>query len=579
MLKRCFALALLCVLLLGSFALPASAESAASKVDCYITVNPNGDALVAMTVTLHLESPDEKLTFPLPVNASGITMNGSSVHTTKTATAIEVDVGRSTGGLVGDFTARFDYSIPNAVAVAETEDFTQAPYLQLTLPLLCGFSYPVQLLNFVVTLPGNIVYQAEFTSIYRQNSIASDLKINYDGSMLTGSSITTLNDREAVTMTMVVPNEMFPTISTYRRVGNPEIVPMLICAGVALLYWILFLRTWPLIRRRNVTVPEGISAGEIGCHLTLAGGDLTMMVFTWAQLGYLLISVDDNGQVLLHKRMDMGNERGPFENKIFRQLFGSRRVVDATGVPYAKLSRKIFTMVPGERNLCKPSSGNMKLFRALCCGSQVFCGICVAMNMTRMFALQILLSIVLGIFGAVSAWQIQEIAYRTHLRGKTRVYVGLVCMLIWIVLGVLSGPWLITLLAVLGQLLASYFAAYGGRRNELGRHDAGMILGLRHYLKHIKREDIDRIMKTDPDFFFNMAPFALALGVIRPFARNFGSKKLNQCPYLSLRVSGRRSGDDWAELLAMTADLIDKRYRRMEIEKWIRIPKRLLKLK
>ena len=578
MLKRCLALVLLSTLLLGSFAMPASAESAASKVDCYITVNPNGDALVAMTVTLHMESPDENLTFPLPVNATGITMNGSAVRTRKTDSAIEVDVGRSTGGLVGDFTARFDYSIPNAVAVAQTEDFTQAPYLQLTLPLLCGFSYPVQLLNFVVTLPANIVSQADFNSIYRQNSIASDLKINYDGSMLTGASITTLNDREAVTMTMVVPNEMFPTISTYRRVGNPEIVPMLIFAGVAMLYWILFLRTWPLIRRRNVTVPEGISAGEIGCHLTLAGGDLTMMSVHWAQLGYILIQLDGQ-RVLLHKRMEMGNERSPFEVKVFQMLFGSRRVVDATGMPYAKLSRKIFTMVPGERNLCKANSGNMKLFRALCCGSQIFCGICVAMNMTRIFALQILLSIVLGIFGAVSAWQIQEIAYRTHLRGKTRVYVGLVCILLWIGLGILCGQWLIPLIAALGQLLMSYFAAYGGRRNEIGRHDAGMILGLRHYLKHIKREDIDRIMKTDPDYFFNMAPFALAMGVIRPFARNFGSKKMGQCPYLTARISGRRSADDWAELLAMTADLIDKRYRRMEIEKWTKLPLRLMKLK
>jgi hypothetical protein len=201
------------------------------------------------------------------------------------------------------------------------------------------------------------------------------------------------------------------------------------------------------------------------------------------------------------------------------------------------------------------------------------------MNMTRIFALQILLSIVLGIFGAVSAWQIQEIAYRTHLRGKTRVYVGLVCILLWIGLGILCGQWLIPLIAALGQLIASYFAAYGGRRNELGRHDAGMILGLRHYLKHITREDIDRIMKTDPDYFFNMAPFALAMGVIRPFARNFGSKKMGQCPYLTARISGRRSADDWAELLAMTADLIDKRYRRMEIEKWTKLPQRLMKLK
>ena len=149
-LKRFLSMFLLCCLLVGTFVMPASAESAASKVDCYITVNADGDALVAMTVTLHMESPDESLTFPLPVNATGITMNGSPVRSTKTKAAIEVDVGRATGGLVGDFTARFDFSLPNVVAV------TEEGYLLLTLPLLSGFSYPVHLLNFVVTLPGTI---------------------------------------------------------------------------------------------------------------------------------------------------------------------------------------------------------------------------------------------------------------------------------------------------------------------------------------------------------------------------------------------------------------------------------------
>ena len=563
--KRCLTMLFLCCLILGALVLPASADSYAAKVDSYVTVSADGDALVALTATLHLESPDESLTFPLPLEATGITMNGGSARTTKTATAIEVDVGRATGGLVGDFTVRFDFTIPKAVAVAQTEN--KVRFLQLTLPLLNGFTYPVQVLNFVVTLPGDIKYVPNFTSIYRQTSIASDLKVNYEGNMLTGASLTSLNDHEAVTMTMVVPNEMFPSISTYIREGNPELVPMLIAAGLALLYWLLTLRTWPLIRRRNVVVPEGISAGELGCHLTLAGGDLTMMSFNWAQLGYILIQMEGE-RVILHKRMEMGNERSPFEVKVFNMLFGSRRAVDATGVAYAKLSRKVFTMVPGERNLIKPRSGNMKIFRGICCISQIFCGICVAMNMSQIRILQILLAVVLGIFGAVSAWQIQEIAYRTHLRGKTRVYVGLVCILIWIILGILCTQWVIPLCAALGQLVMSYFAAYGGRRNDLGRYDAGMILGLRHYMKRIDKSDIDRLLKSDPDYFFNLAPYALALGVIKPFALNFGARKMDPCPYMVTKVTGKHSADEWAEVIADAADKIDARYRRMEIEKW-----------
>ena len=569
--KRWFPVLALCLLLVCFLPVRASAESAATRVDSYINVDAEGNCVVSMSVMLHLESPDDALTFPLPGNATNITMNGASARTNKVGDVIQVDVTRATGGMVGDFTVNFDFIIPKAVGVAVTDK--NVAYLELTVPLVSGFAYPVDYLGFIINLPADVRYHPDFTSIYRQTSIESDLTYKIDGRMISGNSIAQLHDHDAVSMVMVVPQEMFPTISTYRRVGNPELTPLLICAGVAMLYWLLFLRTWPILRKRTVSPPEGVTAGEMGCHLTLAGGDLTMMCINWAQMGYILIHLDGH-RVMLYKRMDMGNERSPFEVKVYKQLFGSHRSVDATGVAYTKLSRKVFASVPGERDLCRPNSGNMKVFRGLLCGSQIFCGICVAMNMTTISALQILLSVVLAVFGAISAWQIHEIAYRTHLRGKTRVYIGLVCVLIWILLGILCGEWIIPTCTTLGQWALGYFAAYGGRRSDVGRHDAGQILGLRRYLKTVSSDDLSRLQKTDPDYFFNLAPFALSLGVIKPFARSFGVRKLEQCPYIVTRVSGKRTAEEWADILAATADAMDARYRQGEIRKWFRMPKR-----
>jgi len=560
------------VLLAGLFVMPASAESVATKVESYVTVTSDGDCMVSTSVRLSLDSPVENLSFPVPLNATDVTLNGGSARTTKTTTGIDVDVSRLAGGMAGEIQMMLNYNIPGAVKVVLDEDGRldkdYKNYLKLELPLLSSFDLPVQELSFVVTLPENIRYKPTFSSIYQQTGIEASLKYEIDQAMLTGHSIIPLNDHEAVTMNMMVDRAMFPSVSTYVREGNPEVVPMLVCAGLALVYWILFLRTWPLIRRRSVTPPEGVTAGEMGCHLTLAGGDLTMMVFHWAQMGYILIH-RDGGRVMIHKRMDMGNERSPFEVKVYKMLFANRRAVDATGYAYTRLSRKVFSMIPGERNLCRPNSGNTKIFRLLACGSQLFCGICVAMNMTTVGFLQVLLSIVLAVFGVISAWQIHEVAYRTHLRGKTRVGIGLTFMLIWIVLGILCGQWIIPLCCAFGQWVIGYLAAYGGRRSDVGRHDAGQILGLRSYLKHIPKEDIHRMLKTDPEYFFNMAPFALSLGIIHPFAKNFGSIKMDQCPYLVTRVTGRRTAEEWAELIADTANLIDSKFRRMEVEKWI----------
>ena len=571
--KRLLAVLTVCILLMGTLCLPASAESVASKIDILCTVNSEGDCLVSMNVTLHLDQSYSQLTFPLPANARDITVNQSSANTKKTDSAVQVDISRYTRDYVGDLPLIFSYTIPEAVKVSTDEiKLGEERKLVLTIPMLCGFELPVQNMSFIINMPSaDLPNPPYFTSIYRQESVGSDLSVNVAQNQIIGSSKTTLNDHDGVTMTMVVPRDMFPTVSTYVREGNPEIVPMLVFAGLALLYWLLFLRTLPLRRSRTSTAPEGITAGELGCRLTLSGGDLTMMVFSWAQLGYLLIHMDGNGRVLLHKRMDMGNERSAYENKIFRSLFGNRRVVDATGVPYARLVRKVAAYVPMERNMYRGNSGNMKIFRGLACGSMVFCGICVAMNMSSVPALYVLMSIVLSLFGAVSGWLIQDIAYRTHLRGKVPVLIGFVCILIWLGLGLLCGQVWIPLCCCLGEFLIGYFAAYGGRRSDLGRHDASQVLGLRQYVKRLPREDISRLLANDPDYFFNMAPYALALGVINPYANAFSRRKLDQCPYLVTRVSGKRTAEDWGHLMADAADMMDAKSRRMQIEKWTAI--------
>ena len=563
--RKIAAMLLCCILLAGALILPVSAESTASKVDTIVTVTSDGDCIVSSTVRLRLEAPIANLTIPVPLSATDISLNGGMARTSKSATATEVDVSRVIGDMAGEVSLALNYNIPGAVKAVKGENGER--YLQLELPLLSSFQLPVDSLSFIVTMPDLIKYYPTFTSIYQQAGIEASLDYRIDKNLLTGASVKPVNDHEAITMLMVVPQDMFPTVSTYIREGNPEVTPMLVVAGIALVYWILFLRTWPLIRRRSVVPPEGITAGELGCHLTLAGGDLTMMVFNWAQLGYILIQ-REGARVMLYKRMDMGNERSPFEVKCYKMLFANRNSMDATSYQYAKLSRKVFAMIPGERDLVRPNSGNTKIFRGLGSIVHAICGVCIAMNLTTGAFLQVLLSIILVVMGAVSAWQIHEIAYRTHLRGKTRVYIGLVCFLLWIILGILCGQWVIPLCSALGQFVIGYLAAYGGRRSDVGRMDAGHILGLRQYLKKISKEDIHRLMKTDPDYFFNMVPFALSLGVIHPFARNFGSMKLEQCPYLISRVTGRHTAEEWAEMIADTADLIDSKYRQMEVQKW-----------
>ena len=554
----------------------ASAESSASKIDLYCTVNSDGDCLVSMTVNLKLEAADAGLEFPLPENAEKITMNGSSVPTSRVGSRTLVSVGRITGGMTGEFPVRFDYTIPKAVgAVPATLSSAvgsalQLNKLQLTLPMLCGFDYPVDLFSFVITMPDAVDGVPTFTSTYQQVGFASNLDLVINGNMITGTSVNTLNDHESVTMTLLVPREMFPSVSTYQRTGNPELIPMGIFLGAALLYWLLFLRTLPPVRQRTTVPPEGVCAGELGCRVTMTGGDLTMMVLSWAQMGYLMIQ-PNGSRIILRKQMEMGNERSLFEIRVFQSLFSGRNAVNCCSPGYANMCRKTAGMIPGEKTMCRPRSGSRKIFRILLCISQVFCGVCVAMNMTSITVLQIMFSLIFGILGAVSAWQLHEFAMYLLSRRKTDRWVALGIALFWFLLGLIAGqPW-IPLGSVAVQLLMGFLAAFGGMRTELNRSEAGEILAVRRFLRGIPRPEAARLQKLDPEYFFRMAPYAIALGVEKPFAAAFGRRPLEPCPYLVVRSGEGRTAEQWMRLLTQTVTLMDSRYHRMQAEKFMAI--------
>ena len=82
--RRLRMLVLVLVLSAAFFRVPASAvagsNSAATRADFTATVDIDGNCLVTMQLSLHLDKEEENLYFPLPGTAANITINGSSQH-------------------------------------------------------------------------------------------------------------------------------------------------------------------------------------------------------------------------------------------------------------------------------------------------------------------------------------------------------------------------------------------------------------------------------------------------------------------------------------------------------------------
>lgn len=535
----------------------------ATSIQSAATVASDGSCQVTLIASIHLDSGEDDLTFPLPASAKNVKINNARARGYRTDDAYEVNLAGITGGMAGDFTITFSYTLP---AVVHTEE--EVGHV-LTMPLLCGFDYPVEKMEFTVTLPGTFTTKPTFSSGYHQESIESSMAYTISGATISGVLSERLQDHETLTMRLLVPEELFlqSVVSLYE--DGPYRVVMAMLTALALLYWLLTLRAVPPRRVRCATPPEGISAGELGSRLVLQGADLTMMVLTWAQLGYLLITMDDSGRVFLHKRMDMGNERSGFEAHYFRSLFRRHKTIDGTGYRYAQLCRKAASEIPNVRSGFLSVSGNPKLFRALCAGIGAAAGAALGGALASSFGWRILLTIVLGIAGAVASWLIQSGCKCLHLRDKQPALIGLGCIVVWLILCVVAGQLVLAVLAIMAQILGGFAAAYGGRRSELGKQATSEILGLRRYLKTVSQEELRRILKSNPDYYYELAPYALALGVDKAFAKRFEHLHQPNCTYLITGIETRHTAMEWYPLLREAVNALNAGQKKLKFEKFM----------
>ncbi len=558
---RRFAALLTAVFLTVLLAIPCKAANTASQAEISVSVNPNGSCLVTTDLQLHLDSAPESLYFPLPKEARSISVNGRNARTRRSGDTVEVNLSSLVKGTVGDFSVRVQYTLHNAV------NYNEQSKLQLQLPLLSGFQYPINRLSLTVNLPGENTLKPAFSSGYYQQSIESEMNFSFQGNTITGSVLSPLKDKETLTMFLEVSEDVFPQDPIKQLSVGVEDVILVILACLALLYWLLFLRGLPLFRTRTTSAPEGFFAGQLGCALTGQGADLTLMVFSWAQLGYLLIHTERNGRIALHKRMEMGNERSALEVRVFRSLFAKRSIVDGTGLYYANLCRKVAASKPEVQELFRRSSGNSTPLRVLCAAMGICSGISLGIALVGDALLGILLIIPIAILGALAAWGMQTWFRGLHQSRKDLLWLGLGLAVAWALLGLICGDGKIALWSSVAQLACGLFWAYGGRRTYIGRQTAREILGLRRYLRSLSGEEAQRLTEADPEFFFDLAPYALALGVLKPFAKRFGQMQLPACPYLTSGADAPMTAEEWSKVMGKTAEALDLRQRRLPIER------------
>lgn len=504
-------------------------------------VSSGGSSEMEMQLTLQPEEVLYELTIPLGAGARDVTVNGAA------ASLQNVD---GMPSLVLTSEAGFSSSLSLTLRYTLTGCVSAATDWELVLPILAeGLDYAIDTLRFQVTLPGSFTQTPVFSSGYLGEDVDNYMTITIQDNVISGSLNTPLRDRDSLTLTMETDPELFPRVNA---AGKFYPIARLLALGLGLLgllYWLVRLRWLPALPGRQSQPPVGIGPGELGCKLLTESPDLPLMILSWAQLGYLTIHMGQDGAVTLHKRMEMGNERSDYENQLFAAVFGHRQTVDAAERSFQELRAKVSVSAPRVRGMFRKKSGKVLAVRVLGALSGAFALAGIVDVIAPQTSGRVVLIILAGLLGAAAAWCIQAGMRSLLARDHRPGYGALGCCGILLVLGLFSGCFGTAFGLCLTQGLLGLLTMFGGRRTEVGRQTVQSILGFRRYLRSIDRKQVNRIMEQRPGFYYDMAPYALALGVDRQFAVQFETLRLPPCPWLVTDTPQGNRAPEWYPVL------------------------------
>ena len=190
--RRFLILILCCALLTGTV----SAAGWADEVRNTTKVYTDGSADVVLIVNLTLEEVQKDLSFPLPRDVENVRLNDQSVDPSASRDnpgVVLVDLDRVCRE-PGAYSLEIRYTLPALVHYGEsikikddqTGEEKEFRPLVMDVPLLSGFEYPVESLNFSVTVPEGVESSPIFESGYLLQSIESDLEYEVENGVISG---------------------------------------------------------------------------------------------------------------------------------------------------------------------------------------------------------------------------------------------------------------------------------------------------------------------------------------------------------------------------------------------------------
>lgn len=528
---------------------PVFARDAVTSLTEEITVDTDGAASVRVTAVVQFDTAPTAFLFPLNSAASNVNASGGS-YRSSSVNGVDCIVFTNDLGFQGTQTFQCTYQLPRDAVNTETGQQFHISLIEL------GWQYAVESLQINLRFPVEVTNQPKWNSSYYGDVIDNYLHIELKGNDVSINSVAALKDRETLELLLDFPADSFHLAHLPGKTTSFNQIAFYTLAVLAAAYWFFFLRSRLLFARPHQTADIEATAGELPCLLFGELPDIAATLAHWGNLGYIVIHRNRRGQVILRRRMDMGNERKPAERRLFEAIFRRGNTCDIQGLRFRTVAKPASAALRGGwlKRIYLERAGNPHLLRMLTLLAALFVNLTVFDVLLPSGGARWLFLILLTLIFTALAYLIQAAADAFYKRHRLlRFCAAGFALALLILLSALAGCLGLMAQCILMQLLAAWLTMFGGRRTPVGEEAVRRNLGLRKYLRRIDRESLRRLTATDGQFFYRMLPYAEIMGSGKTYVKRFGRWPLEPCGWLTDAV--RRPGTA-SEFYALYADIL-----------------------
>lgn len=330
----------------------------------------------------------------------------------------------------------------------------------------------------------------------------------------------------------VIPFENWTNLDSYFIMF---IIFSVIC-GIYLIGLIVFVilnRKKKIIEVVEFSAPDGMTPADAGYVIdkSIDDRDISSLLIYWAEKKYIEIIQNEDKTVILKKLKDADDKMKVYEQTMFNTVFSQKVEVNLKDLPV--IIKPITSTIKKQIK----DENNKKYFNSKIESTSTWLTLgitCLLVFLSYFFGSGGTFSIICGVIIFAISTIFSNICNKVYIQKKLKaIILYIVGIVLFLIFALLNLVYSFTNLYVLGLITITTFLClltyilcpFLEYRTKEGQFVVGRLLGLKKYLEVTEKEKIEMLIKENPEYFYNIIPYAYVLNVSNEWIENYNFVK------------------------------------------------------